>query len=156
MEANAREREAREFVAHSCNAMDELDFARFLGMCDPSFSYKITAYSPEIRRQMVWLEKDKNGLKVLLDLLPQQNMDKTPITRHASISTVAPAEEEDCYDVVSNLQVFRTEMDGGVTTLYAVGKFHDRIKLNGGEPKFVAREVRLDTRMLGTGYHIPF
>lgn len=156
MEANASEKQAREFVARSCTAMDQLDFNRFLGMCDPSFNYKITAYSPEIRRQMVWLDKDKKGLKELLDLLPQQNMDKTPITRHTTLATVEPAEEEHCYDVTSNLQVFRTEMDGGVTSLYAVGKFYDRIKLNGGEPKLVAREVRLETRMLGTGYHIPF
>lgn len=156
METTVNEKQARELIVHSCVAMDELDFKRFLCMCDETFNYKITAYSPEIRRTMVWLDKDKKGLKELLDLLPQQNMDRTPITRHASLATVEPAADEHCFNVVSNLQVFRTEMDGGVTSLYAVGKYFDRIMINGGVPKLVAREVRLDTRMLGTGYHIPF
>jgi hypothetical protein len=30
------------------------------------------------------------------------------------------------------------------------------VKLAGGSPKLLKREVRLDTRLLGFGYHIPF
>jgi methanesulfonate monooxygenase small subunit len=58
--------------------------------------------------------------------------------------------------VVSALQVFKTALDGGSTELFAVGHFHDVVKLNGGGPKLGARNVRLDTRLLGYGYHIPF
>ena len=56
----------------------------------------------------------------------------------------------------SALQVFRTSLDGGATELFAVGKLHDLISLSGEAPKLLAREVRLQTRMLGFGYHIPF
>lgn len=149
------EKLARELIARACIALDELNFSGFLDMCDAEFNYRITAYSPEIRRPMVWLEKDKKGLSNLLDLLPQQNMDRTPITRHTSLCTIEQS-GENAIDVVSTLQVYRTELDGGVTGLYAVGKYLDRIHLNGGDPKLVSREVKLDTRMLGTGYHIPF
>ena len=58
--------------------------------------------------------------------------------------------------MVSALQVFKTELDGGATELFAVGRFHDTVKLNGGSPKLARRVVRLDTRLLGYGYHIPF
>ncbi len=39
-------------------------------------------------------------------------------------------------DVVSALQVFRTELDGGATTLFAVGRYVDTVKLNGGAPSY--------------------
>lgn len=150
------EKPIRELVARSCMAMDRKDFAAFLDMCELEFNYKITAYSPEIRRDMLWLEKDKKGLQDLLEILPKQNMDKTPITRHSALLTVDLDEPSNTAEVVSSLQVYRTELDGGVTTLYAVGKYIDRVRLNGGAPKLLSREVRLDTRMLGAGYHIPF
>jgi methanesulfonate monooxygenase small subunit len=58
--------------------------------------------------------------------------------------------------VVSALQVFKTELDGGATELFAVGRFYDTVKFNGAGAKLARRVVRLDTRLLGYGYHIPF
>jgi methanesulfonate monooxygenase small subunit len=57
-------------------------------------------------------------------------------------------------EVVSALQVFRTQLDGGATELFAVGRFHDSINLE--KLKLARRQVRLETRLLGYGYHIPF
>ena len=90
------------------------------------------------------------------DLLPKQNMDRTPLTRHFSLYTVEPGSDAETAQVISALQVYRTETDGGVTSLVAVGKYRDKVALNGGAPKLLEREVRLDTRMLGAGYHVPF
>ena len=59
-------------------------------------------------------------------------------------------------EVVSALQVFRTQLDGGATELFAVGRFHDTVKLNDRSRSSRARLVRLETRLLGYGYHIPF
>ncbi|PMY07368.1 methanesulfonate monooxygenase, partial [Pseudomonas sp. GW460-13] len=53
-------------------------------------------------------------------------------------------------------QVFRTELQGGTTSLVAVGKYLDEIQLGSDGALLVQREVRLDTRMLGKGYHVPF
>jgi methanesulfonate monooxygenase small subunit len=40
--------------------------------------------------------------------------------------------------------------------LFAVGKYLDTVKVNGGKLLLLRRIVKLDTRMLGIGYHIPF
>jgi methanesulfonate monooxygenase small subunit len=58
--------------------------------------------------------------------------------------------------VVSALQVFRTLLDGGATELFAVGRFHDTVKLDGAGARIARRLVKLETRLLGYGYHVPF
>jgi methanesulfonate monooxygenase subunit beta len=58
--------------------------------------------------------------------------------------------------VVSALQVFRTAASGGASQLFAIGKYHDTVSLEGERPKLLARHVKLDTRDLGWGHHIPF
>lgn len=147
----------RELVARTCLALEGNDYSGYLKLCDSEFQYRITAYSPEIRKDMVWLEKDKKGMKDLFDLLPKQNMDRTPLTRHFSIFTVERSAQDDRLKVTSALQLFRTETQGGDTSLVAVGKYIDEIRLNeDGSAVLVDREVRLDTRMLGKGYHVPF
>lgn len=150
------EKALRELIARTCLSLDGNDFKSYLEQCDPAFKYRISAYSPEIRKDMIWLEKDKEGMKALFDLLPKQNMDRTPLTRHFSMYTVESDEQANMAKVVSVFQLYRTEQDGGVTSLAAVGKYVDKISLNDGRPLLLDREVRLDTRMLGKGYHVPF
>lgn len=140
----------------SCLALDEKNFAGYLDLCDPAFHYAITAYSPEIRKEMTWLEHDKEGMKTLFTNLPKHNSDQSPLSRHSTVYTVEQDEAKQQAKVVSALQVYRTALDGGATELFAVGKVYDTITFNGGSPKLLDRNIRLDTRMLGFGYHIPF
>ena len=143
-----------ELVYRSCLALDERDFKGFLGMCEPEFRYSITAYSPEIRKDMVWLDHDREGMELLFSNLPRHNSDHSPLSRHATVYTVdanGPAA-----NVVSALQVFRTQLDGGATELFAVGRFHDTVAVAGDAVKLSRRQVKLETRLLGYGYHIPF
>jgi methanesulfonate monooxygenase small subunit len=155
--ATTEQRQAiAEFVYRTCLALDAKDWKGFLDLCDPGFHYTITAYSPEIRKEMVWLDHDRAGMETLFGNLPRHNSDHSPITRHATVYTVDVDEAKGEADVVSALQVFRTALDGGATELFAVGRFHDRVKLNGGSPKLAQRVVRLETRLLGYGYHVPF
>ncbi len=136
--------------------LDEKDFNGFLAVCDPQFHYAITAYSPEIRKDMIWLEHDKAGLKLLFDNLPKHNSDHSPLTRHGTVYTITEDPTHGSAKVVSALQVFKTSLDGGATELFAVGKLYDTVKLDGDKPMLVDRNVRLETRMFGFGYHIPF
>ena len=136
--------------------LDDKQFSASLELCDPAYSYKITAYSPEIRKDMTWLEHDKTGMQTLFTNLPKHNSDQSPLTRHVTVYTVKEDAAAQQAQVVSALQVFKTSLDGGATELFAVGKLHDLISLAGAGPKLLAREVRLQTRMLGFGYHIPF
>ena len=139
--------------------LDDKQFSAYLELCDPAYHYKITAYSPEIRKDMTWLEHDRAGMQALFTNLPKHNSDQSPLTRHVTVYTVKQDAAAGQAQVISALQVFRTSLDGGATELFAVGKLHDQISLSGmpgAGPRLLAREVRLQTRMLGFGYHIPF
>jgi methanesulfonate monooxygenase small subunit len=144
-----------ELVYRSCMLLDRMDFAGFLALCDPAFHYRITTYSPEIRKDMTWLEHDRAGLKLLFDNLPKHNSDHSPLTRHATVYTVESDAGGNQARVVSALTVYKTSLDGGTTELFAVGKFLDIVKVDGEQPLLVERNVRLDTRMLGIGSHVP-
>src|SRR5438094_1919454 len=144
-----------ELIYRSCLALDAKDYTAFLALCDADFHYAITTYSPELRREQVWLDHDRGGMETLFTNLPRHNSDHSPITRHATVYTVQ-MNGDDAAEVVSALQVFRTQLDGGATELFAVGRFHDTVKFDGGKAKLVKRVVRLETRQLGYGYHVPF
>ena len=153
--ANYEQRLAiEELVYRSCLALDDRDWKGFLALCEDDFRYSITAYSPEIRKDMVWLDHDRKGMDTLFTNLPRHNSDHSPITRHATVYTVNVA--DGTANVVSAMQVFRTQLDGGASELFAVGRFIDTVRLNGAGPKLAKRVVKLDTRLLGYGYHIPF
>ena len=145
-----------ELICTSCMTLDDKQFSAYLDLCDPAYTYKITAYSPEIRKDMTWLEHDKAGMQALFANLPKHNSDQSPLTRHVTVYTVKEDAATQQAQVVSALQVFKTSLDGGATELFAVGKLYDLISLAGEVPKLLGREVRLQTRMLGFGYHIPF
>ncbi|HEX2332829.1 MAG TPA: aromatic-ring-hydroxylating dioxygenase subunit beta [Burkholderiales bacterium] len=145
---------AEELVYRSCLALDAKDYKAFLALCEEDFRYTISTYSPEIRKEMVWLDQDRKGMETLFTNLPRHNSDHSPLTRHATVYTVE--EKGAGAEVVSALQVFKTELDGGATELFAVGRFYDTVKFNGAGARLARRVVRLDTRLLGYGYHIPF
>jgi methanesulfonate monooxygenase small subunit len=136
--------------------LDAKNFGGYLDLCDPAFRYAITAHSPEIRKEMIWLEHDKEGMKLLFANLPKHNSDHSPLSRHVSLYTVEYDTSAGRAKTISALQVFRTTLDGGATELFAVGKMYDTVSLQTDAPKLLERNVRLDTRMLGFGYHIPF
>ena len=145
-----------ELVYRSCLTLDAKDFTAYLGLCDDAFHYTITAHSPEIRKDMIWFDHDKPGLQALFTNLPRHNSDHSPLTRHATVYTVEFDTAAQHASVVSALQIFRTNLDGGATELFVVGRYLDTIKLNGGTPQLLKRVVKLDTRQFGFGYHIPF
>jgi methanesulfonate monooxygenase small subunit len=145
-----------ELVYRTCIALDAKDWKGFLDLCDEEFHYTIATHSPEIRKDMVWLDHDRKGIETLFTNLPRHNSDHSPITRHATVYTVDMDEAKGEASVVSAIQVFRTQLDGGATELFAVGRLHDTVKLNGSGARLAKRIVRLETRLLGYGYHIPF
>lgn len=149
-------KEIERLVYESCLALDEKDFKGYLELCEPGFRYSITAQSPEIRRDMTWIDHDRKGMETLFANLPRHNSDHSPLSRHATVYRVDIDGDGRQAKVVSALQVFKTALDGGATELMAVGKYHDVVQVNDGKPKLLSRTVKLDTRMLGIGYHIPF
>ena len=145
-----------ELIYRSCLLLDEKDFKGYLDLCDEQFRYTIATHSPEIRRDMIWLDHDKSGMTTLLNQLPRHNSDHSPLTRHVTVYTVRYDAAKQQGDVVSALQVFKTALEGGSSELFAVGKYLDTVTINDGKLLLLRRVVKLDTRMLGIGYHIPF
>ena len=145
-----------ELVYRSCLALDDKNFKAYLALCDGDFRYTITANSPEIRKDMIWLEHDKAGMQTLFANLPRHNSEHSPLTRHATVYTVDDDTVHQRAGVISALQVFKTSLDGGATELFAVGRYLDIVKLDGVRPMLLKRVVKLDTRQFGFGYHIPF
>lgn len=145
-----------ELIYRSCLLLDEKDFSGYLDLCDEDFRYVIGAYSPEIRKMMVWQEQDKVGMKHIFDILPKHNSDHSTLSRHAMVYTVDISPDKKTAKVVSMLSVYKTILDGGVTQLFGIGKMYDTVSLKGDKPCLLARDIKLDTRMLGTGSHIPF
>lgn len=149
------DKEVRELIYRSCLYLDNQEFALWLELCAPEFRYTITAYSPEIRKEMVWLDHDREGMEGLFKMLPKHNSDHSPLTRHASVYLVDYDDTGQEASVVTSLAVYRTQLDGGSTELFAVGKYFDTVALVGDAPLLASRNVRLDTRELGIGSHLP-
>ena len=145
-----------DLVYRSCFLLDELNFAGYLDLCAPEFRYRITAYSPELRKRMVWQEVDKEEMKRHLELVPKHVRDNSLLSRFPTVYTISYSDDGKCATAVSGLQVFKTRLDGGETQLFGIGRIHDVIQLDNGGPRLLSREVRMETRQLGIGSQIPF
>jgi methanesulfonate monooxygenase small subunit len=145
--------DAAQFIYSTTLLLDARDFVGWLGRCTSDFSYAIRAWSPEIRRDMTWLAYDYAGMETLIRQLPRHNSDQSALTRHVTVYTVEPLENGP--RVISALTVYRTDLDGGETRVFAVGRYHDELVRVGSEWRLRSREVRLDTRSLGIGTHYP-
>lgn len=148
--------DVEELIYQSCMLMDERNWNGFLGLCDDGFEYMLSAYSPEIKKDMTFLDHDRKELKELFDLLPKHNTDRSPMTRNAVVYKVDYDDATKQANVVSAFQIFKTTLDGGRTGLFAVGKYYDTVSLKGAKPTLVKRHVKLDTRDLACGTHYPF
>jgi methanesulfonate monooxygenase small subunit len=158
---------AQQLIYESCLLLNAGQWNEYLELCDPSrFRYRITNYSPEMRKEQCWMDRDYAGLKHLIELLPKHNSDHSQLTRHAVVYKVgydAKQANASTVNAVTSVTLYRTQLDGvhshfesGRTSLYAVGSYLDSISLDGPEPKLVSRTVRLDTRQLDVGSHYLF
>lgn len=164
MVANGRDTTSlvRETVYKSCLLLDDMKWADWLAMCDEDFKYTITAYSPEIRRDMRYMGGDFKEMKILTDLLPKHNTDHSPLKRHATVYSVDVDEKAGTATAVTSLVVYQNMLDGvnshldaGESRLFLVGRYIDKFRIADGHAKFVDREVRLETRRLDKGSHYP-
>jgi methanesulfonate monooxygenase subunit beta len=183
---------AHDLIYELSLRLDADDFAGYLERCAPDLRYTIGAYSPELRKPMLWLDLDKPGLRTLFDTLPRHHSDHARLSRHVTVYKVeGPRDVDegvradgggagagrvtdagsgagrvhgdlavvgvDTLQVVSAMQVFRTVLDGGATTLFAVGKIFDNVRLDPETraARLVRRRIELETRMLGIGSHLP-
>jgi len=159
-DASVAAQAVRDTVYRSCLFLDDENWEGFLSLCDPNLDYSITAFSPEINRDMTFFSQKFSGLKTLLDQLPKHNTDHSPLKRHVSVYTVDINTDNTDASSVSSFIVYRNMLDGinshldsGENHLFVIGKYLDKFKLEDGKAKLVERQARLDTRRLDKGSH---
>ena len=148
-------REVEEFIYTANLRLDAKDFKGWLDMCAPEFTYTVRTFSREIRKEVVWLEHDYDGMAVLVRQLPRHNTDQSEFTRHTTVYTVTQKDAPDSAVVVSAVAIYRTTLDGGETNLFAIGRYTDTLVRTLDGWRFRSRDLRLETRSLGIGTHYP-
>ncbi|MDP3515337.1 MAG: methanesulfonate monooxygenase [Sulfuritalea sp.] len=155
--------QVHELIYESCLTLNAEKWNDYLDLCDKAvFNYSIVNYSPEIRRDQCWMERDYKGLKSIFDLLPKHNSDRSQLTRHATVYRVGFDPEQNVANALTLVTIYRTQLDGinshfesGATSLFAVGKYMDVIGLDAGKANLKKRVVALDTRQVDIGSHYP-
>ena len=152
----------KDTVYRTCLLMDDERWSDWLDLCSESFYYKITAYSPEIRQDMLYLDGDRGQLKSMCDLLPKHNTDHSPLKRHAVVYTVDVEDNGKTAEAVTSFVIYQNMLDGmnshidaGENHLFAVGRYLDSLEITDDTTRFLTREVRLETRRLDKGTHWP-
>ena len=151
-EMSMRERIAA-LVANGCRALDEERFEDYLATCDPAFRYRIQVYSPEIRKQMVWLDLPLDEMRGLLENVSRHLRTLDRLQRNVGLVTANPTAGTR-WEADSSFAVYATDRDG-ISRLFAVGRYRDTVETGSGVPLLLARDVLLQTRDLGVGLHVP-
>ena len=151
----------REAVYRACIHLDDEKWDDWLGLCDKSFEYEVGAWSPEIRKDMIYFSGNWDALKNTCDMLAKHNTDHSPLHRHAVVYTV-DENDDGTLDVVSSVTVYQNMLDGinshidaGESRLFVIGRYVDKMKMVDGKAVFLSRKVALDTRRLDKGSHWP-
>lgn len=152
----------KDTIYRACLALDDQKWDEWLALCEDSFEYAITAFSPEIRQDMTYLSGSFKEMQSLVHMLPKHNTDHSPLKRHAVVYTVDVGADGKTATAVSSVLIYQNMLDGihshldaGENRLFAVGRYVDSFRIQNGKAKFVSREVRLETRRLDKGSHWP-
>lgn len=144
--------ELQSLVYSSCLALDQEDFKTYLGLFDQDMRYSVGTYSPELRKEMIWLDHDRGEMGHVFKMLSQHVRMPGSLSRHASVYTITQSEKG--WQIVTRVMLHYTDPDGS-TRLMAVGSYEDEVLEKDGRPLLTHRHVKLDTRDLGPGIHVP-
>ena len=152
----------KDTIYRSCLYLDDEQWPEWLDLCSEDFNYRITSYSPEIRKDMIYFSHSFSELKSMTEMLPKHNTDHSPLKRHAVVYTVNLAENRASAEAVTSVVIYQNMLDGvnshidsGETRLFCVGRYIDSLVIFGNQAKFADREMRLENRRLDKGSHWP-
>ncbi len=144
----------RGLVSELCELLDNEDFPAFLAHCHGDFQYEIHAFSPELRRNMVWFCQSKSDMTGLMGMLPEQVRLPIRILRHVSTPRIVRVPRSGHIQARSTFTALRTT-ETGETTVLACGRYQDEFVPQKAGLLLLARTTILDTRDLGQGLHVP-
>ena len=142
----------RQLVGQAALALDAEAFDDFLALCTSDFSYRVSVMSPELGREMTWLEQNREELEKLFAALPDHVTRIDRLTRQVSVAAVE--HQPDGLRVTSSVSIFSTDVNGQ-SALLAVGRYVDHVIARHDELLLSDRELQLDTRDIGIGSHVP-
>ena len=152
----------RDTIYRATIMLDDQRWDDWLDLCADDFHYAIKSFSPEINRDMTYLQGSRKDMATLIKLLPKHNTDHSWLRRHTIVYTVDLAEDAASAKAISSFVVYQNLLDGenshvdaGSSRLFLVGKYHDTFEIVDGIARFTAREVRIDERRLDKGSHWP-
>ena len=144
----------RSLIMRSCLLLDVERFDDYLALWSAEGRYRITSWSPDLRKELVLLDLSLSDFSQLLHNVPNHERMQGTLSRHVTGPLVEPGHDDGTARATSSLLVVHTDLEG-VSSLYAAGKYLDDIEIANGEARIASREVRLETRQLGTGSHVP-
>jgi methanesulfonate monooxygenase subunit beta len=152
----------RDTIYRATLLLDDQRWNEWLELCDDSFHYAIKSFSPEINRDMTYLQGSRKELATMVKLLPKHNTDHSPLTRHTTVYTVDVADDAESASAISSFVVYQHMLDGvnshidaGESRLFLIGRYIDTFKIADDKARFMKRVVRLENRRLDKGSHWP-
>jgi len=139
-------------IYSSCLSLDGKDYDSYLKLFSEEMNYRVVAYSPELRREMVWLDHNFTEMKNLFKMLPQHVKLPGTFFRHSVVYQIERIEQT--LKATTSLMLMYTDLNGS-TKLMAAGRYHDTLSESDGALLIKSREVRLETRDLGPGIQVP-
>ncbi|WP_210880103.1 nuclear transport factor 2 family protein [Roseovarius autotrophicus] len=135
-------------------SLDREAWDAFLGCCSDDFHYQVTAFSPDLGTDMVWLDHVVTELKEMFSMIPRHVRMRGGLRRHVSQARITPA-DGNTVEATSTLLLVHTA-ESGETKVIASGLYIDRIGFDEGEtPRLASRHVALDTIIWNPGLHVP-
>lgn len=154
MSGSAAEHESiRALLARSGRLLDAGDYPGFIELFQADATYTLEADGPEIGKTMRWLDLSRDELARLLAEEPQHVHDLAERTHMVATDAIDVA-TDDTATAVSTFAVFRTS-GMGVTSVYAVGSYDDRLSRTGRGWLIASRRVMVKTRMFQTPTPLP-
>ena len=144
--------QAWELVAKSCTYLDREAYAEYLALLDGDYEYTISNYSPDLRKDMIHLKVNKEELANLVGNIHNHIRLQGSLFRQASL--YAFEQRDGLYEAMSYVTVTHTNLDG-VSAVFCVGRYHDRISIDARGALLKSREFRMETRDIGPGCHYP-
>ncbi len=141
-----------DVVARSCMYLDDGDFNKYLGLVSDDYTYTITSFSPDLRKDMVLLRLNRSEIATLLENIPNHIHLPGKLFRLASLYALEQTDR--VIKATSYVTVTYTDLDGRSGT-FCVGRYRDEIVGDDHHLRLKSRRFEMETRDIGTGCHYP-
>ena len=139
----------RTLISQSAKYLDDRRYKDFIELFVEKGKYILEAESDEIGQRMIWLETSRDELAELLEESSQHVHDLAERIHLVSMDELTFDNSREDARASSAFSVFRTDT-AGVTQVYAVGRYDDRLERSGDVWRIRERRVKVQTRMFRT------